>query len=128
MSRLVLLAALFIAAETGRADPGTDYLLYCRGCHLADGRSVPPEVPSLHELARLLESDTGREYIIRVPGVSQTPMSDERLAAVLNWVVSEFNSTSVPEDFRPFSAAEVGEARKKVLPDPKGYRAELLGE
>ena len=123
MIRLFLLTAFLVAAETATSDPRTDYLLYCRGCHLADGKSVPPDVPSLHDLGPLLKSDRGREYIIRVPGVSQTPMSDERLAAVLNWVVSEFNQVS--EDFEPYTAAEVGEARVKVLPDPKGYRAKI---
>jgi hypothetical protein len=128
MIRLVLLAAFLVAAESASSDPKTDYLLYCRGCHLANGKSVPPEVPSLHELGELLKSARGREYIIRVPGVSQTPMSDERLAAVLNWVVSEFNSSSLPENFRPYTPSEVGEARVKVLADPKGYRAKLLAD
>ena len=124
--RLVLLAAFLVAAKSAVPDPRTDYLLYCRGCHLANGESVPPEVPSLHKLGALLQSDGGREYIIRVPGVSQTPMSDERLAAVLNWVVSEFNQSV--EDFRPYTAAEVGAARVKVLADPKGYRAKIAAK
>jgi len=125
MTRVILLAAFLVAADYAWPDPKADYLLYCRGCHLADGTSVPPEVPSLHGLAPLLESNTGREYLIRVPGVSQTPMSDERLAAVLNWVVSEFISDALPENFKPFTPAEVGKARVKVLPDPKRYRAKL---
>lgn len=124
--RLALLAALLLVADSATSDPKTDYLLYCRGCHLANGESVPPEVPSLHELGQLLKSEAGREYIVRVPGVSQTPMSNERLAAVLNWVVSEFNEA--PRNFRPYSAAEVGAARAKVLADPKGYRAKLAAE
>ena len=124
--RLVLLAAMLVAVESVKSDPKTDYLLYCRGCHLASGESVPPEVPSLHDLGPLLLSDGGREYIIRVPGVSQTPMSDERLAAVLNWVVHEFNET--PQNFQPYSAAEVGAARVKVLADPKRYRAKIAAK
>ena len=127
MIRLALLAVILIAAESARSGPQADYLLYCRGCHLANGKSTPPEVPSLHELGPLLKSGRGREYIIRVPGVSQTPMSDERLAAVLNWVVSEFNADSLPDGFKPFTADEVGKARVNVLPDPKGYRAKILG-
>ena len=124
--RLALLAALLLVAGTATSDPKTDYLLYCRGCHLANGKSVPPEVPSLHELGPLLKSEAGREYIIRVPGVSQTPMSNERLAAVLNWVVSEFNEA--PQNFQPYSAAEVSTARVKVLADPKGYRMKFAAK
>ena len=101
MRVLLLLAAIFGLTEFANADPQTDYLLYCRGCHLANGKSVPPDVPSLHNLGPLLKTAAGREYIVRVPGVSQTPMSDKRLAAVLNWVVASFNADQVPDDYTP---------------------------
>ena len=128
MRRAFLLAALLAAAEPGLADPQTDYLLYCRGCHLRNGEAVPDaNVPSLHELGPLLVSKEGREYIVRVPGVSQNAMNDERLAAVLNWVLQEFNAHSLPADFRPYTADEVGEARARVLTDPQRYRAKILG-
>jgi hypothetical protein len=124
----ILLAASSASAE-GLNDPHADYLLYCRGCHLHTGDAVPDaNVPSLHELAPLLESSEGREYIVRVPGVSQTPMSDERLAAVLNWVVKTFNSDKLPADHKPYTAREVARARQKVLTDPLKTRAEILGD
>lgn len=128
MIRYLAAFLLALAAASAAADPHTDYLLYCRGCHLHTGDAVPDaNVPSLHELAPLLESEEGREYIVRVPGVSQTPMSDERLAAVLNWVVENFNPDIDPDSFRPYSAAEVSEARDKVMIDPLRTRAEILG-
>jgi hypothetical protein len=124
--RLVAILLVLVAIPAG-ADPHADYLLYCRGCHLHTGDAVPDaNVPSLHELAPLLRSDEGREYIVRVPGVSQTPMSDERLAAVLNWVVRNFNPAIAADSFRPYSAAEVAEARDKVMPDPLRTRARIL--
>jgi len=126
MRRLLLVAAALIAASHAAADPRTDYLLYCRGCHLANGESVPPQVPSLHNLGPLLESEAGREYIIRVPGVTQNPLSDARLAAVLNWVMTSFNAGSLPEGYKPFTPEEVGAARGKVLEDPLRYRADIL--
>lgn len=127
MLRVLLLAAFLAAADMAAADPQTDYLLYCRGCHLRNGEAVPKaNVPSLHELGPLLTTAEGREYIVRVPGVSQNPMSNERLAAVLNWVMQEFNAHALPADYRPFTAAEVGDARVKVLPDPKAHRAKIL--
>jgi hypothetical protein len=128
MLRVLLLTALLAVADMAAADPQTDYLLYCRGCHLRNGEAVPKaNVPSLHELAPLLATDEGRDYIIRVPGVSQNPMSNQRLAAVLNWVMQEFNAHALPADYRPFTADEVGEARVKVLPDPRAHRAKILG-
>jgi len=124
--RLVLLAALLLSAHAG-ADPSSDYLLYCRGCHLANGKGVPPDVPTLHdELGRLIATPEGREYIIRVPGVSQTPMNNERLAAVLNWVMAEFNTSTLPDNFKPYSDREVGKARYKVLVNPVAYRATIV--
>lgn len=129
MRRILLAAAFLGAAGSATADPHADYLLYCRGCHLHTGDAVPDaNVPSLHELAPLLESGEGREYIVRVPGVSQTPMSDERLAAVLNWVVETFNSDKLPADHKPYTAREVARARQKVLTDPLKTRAEILGD
>jgi hypothetical protein len=128
MRRAFLLAVLLAVTDTGLADPKTDYLLYCRGCHLRNGEAVPSaNVPSLHGLGPLLASKAGRDYIIRVPGVTQNAMNDERLAAVLNWVLQEFNGRSLPDDFRPYTAAEVGEARARVLLDPGSYRAKILG-
>ena len=127
MFRLLFAAALFAAAAPAAADPKTDYLLFCRGCHLHTGDPVPDaNVPGLHELAPLIATAAGREYIVRVPGVAATPMSDARVAAVLNWVLTEFNADSLPSDFKPYSAEEVGKAREKVLIDPLATREKIL--
>lgn len=119
---------LVTAGGLAGADPRTDYLLYCRGCHLISGEGVAPDVPTLHdELGRLLTIPGGREYIVRVPGVSQNAMTDEELAAVLNWVLAEFNASTLPVDFKPYTAREVGAVRAKTLLDPLKYRASLVG-
>jgi len=128
MRRLFAAALLLLAAAGAAADSHTDYLLYCRGCHLANGRGVPPAVPSLHELAPLLGSADGRDYIVRVPGVSQTPLSNARLAAVLNWIVAEFNAVPPAANVRPFTAREVAQSRRKVLNDPLRERSKILGD
>jgi len=127
--RLPLVALLLsVVSYTAVADPLTDYLLYCRGCHLANGEGVPPDVPTLvDELGNIVSVPGGREYIVRVPGVSQTDMNDEQLAAVLNWVLAEFNANTVPKNFRAYTAEEVGTERAKVLIDPLKYRASILG-
>jgi len=129
MRSLAVAVFLLVATGTVAADPHADYLLYCRGCHLHTGEAVPAaNVPSLQELGPLLFSAAGREYIVRVPGVSQTPMSNERLAAVLNWVLAEFNAGTLPDDFEPYSAEEVGIAREKVLVNPLQSREEILSD
>jgi len=125
-----LFAAVFVtAAGQAVADPHTDYLLYCRGCHLHTGNAVPSaNVPSLHELGPLTVTQAGRDYLIRVPGVAQSGMNDERLAAVLNWVLENFNGDSLPNGFRPFTAEEVSHARPRILTDPLGERAKILND
>lgn len=130
--RLALLLALIampLAAVHAEDRARANYLLACRGCHLVDGSSVPPEVPSLRDtLGQFATSKEGRAYLVRVPGVAQSRLNDEELAEVMNWVLAEFNSTSLPEGFRPFTAKEVAAVRDNILADPVGYRGELLAE
>jgi hypothetical protein len=47
------------------------------------------------------------------------------LAAVLNWVLTEFNGDTVPAGAAPLSADEVAEARANVLADPLRERARI---
>ena len=123
----MLAAALLVcAAGTVDASARTDYLLHCAGCHMPEGNGLPPEVPTLvGSLGRIAASDEGRDYIARVPGASQAPISDAQLAAVLNWVLLEFNSETLPESFRPLTVREVGKSRNKVLSDPLKMRRTL---
>jgi hypothetical protein len=108
------------------ADPRADYLLHCGGCHLPDGAGVPPEVPSLQaEIGRLVATPAGRDYIARVPGASQVPISDAKLAEVLNWVLFTFNAKSLPAGFSALTADEVGRSRRNVLADPEKYRQQF---
>lgn len=119
------------SAETGSAAPSdadarAQYLLHCGGCHLPDGRGAPPEVPTLRaNLGRLLAYPDGRRYLARVPGASQAPLSDAGLAAVLNWMLAEFNGDTMPADMVPLTAEEVAEARAQVLADPLRERARI---
>lgn len=117
---------LVVFALSARADPGKNYLLHCSGCHLPNGIGDPPNAPSLRDtIGKIVATPEGRDYIIRVPGSSQTPMSDAQLADVLNWMLTEFNSATLPKNFKPLSAIEVGKSRRQVLADPLKYRARL---
>ena len=119
---MLLLSAVVDAADDAHAK----YLLHCRGCHLANGTGVPPDVPTLvDEIGRLVATPVGREYVVRVPGVSQSALDDAGLAVVLNWILETFNTDTLSADFRPYSAMEITEARKKVLADPLKYRRTL---
>jgi len=122
----LLAVALLLQAPLAGADPRSDYLMHCAGCHLADARGLPPEVPSLAgPLGRIVSSPAGRDYIARVPGAAQAPLSNEALAAVLNWLLLEFNRATLPADFQALRPAEVARSRSRVLADPVRLRNEL---
>ena len=95
-----------------------DYLLSCAGCHRFDG-SGSGRVPALYDTAHLLTLPGGREYLASVPGVAQAPLSDERLAALLNWVIEEFGGA---EGIVPYEVAEISGLRNRPLRAPRETR------
>lgn len=118
----LLLSVLSVGGAA--ADARFDYLLYCAGCHLEDGSGAPPEVPDLRtDLVRFARMPDGRDYLARVPGSSQAPISNERLAAVLNWMLDSFYDG---HDAPVYTAEEVGNYRVSPLLDPLRHRSELL--
>jgi hypothetical protein len=128
MSSLRLSAVLvfWLVASVSWADPRADYLLHCGGCHLPNGVGAPPEVPTLiNTLGPIVSSPEGRDYIVRVPGASQTPLNDARLAEVMNWVLSTFNADTLGTSFKALTGPEVGRSRRQVLADPKKLRRSL---
>ena len=107
---------LLAITATTSADPRGDYLLHCAGCHLVDGKGSPPSVPSLAgPLGRIVASPEGRDYLARVPGAAQAPISDDALAAVLNWVLLEFNRATLPRDFKPLRTSEVARSEASSM-------------
>jgi len=104
-----------------------DYMLNCMGCHLADGSGAAGKVPSLRDsLVPLAMSSAGRRYLVQVPGVSQSLLSDRQLAQLLGWMVRNLSARSVPPGFADFTAAEVAGYRKSPLVNVRETRARLL--
>ena len=80
---------------------------------------MDPEVPTLrNKLGPLTLSPEGRGYLVRVPGASQVPLSDEELRDVVNWVLTEYNGNTLPESFRPITTEEVKHTKKIHLVIP----------
>ena len=125
-AELALLIALAAPAAHAGAPPALDYVLECRGCHGARGEGAG-EVPALTTAARFLASARGRAYLVRVPGVAGSEISDARVAALLNWVLRELAiDPPAPQDFTPFTETEVARERARKLLDPVRERAEIL--
>lgn len=123
-----LTLSLALAGSPAPAAPEIDYMLHCQGCHLADGSGVPGAVPTLQGVGRFLRTSRGREYLIRVPGSAQSPLSDAGLAALLDWLVRRFDPAVAASGFRVFDAAEVARWRRPPLTEVEALRAVLLAE
>ena len=129
MSRFATLAACAcLFAATARAqDPRVDYMLQCQGCHLGDGSGAPGAVPDLRgSLGRFLSVPGGREYLVRVPGAAQSPLSDQRLAAVLDWMIREFGPAEAAANLEPYRAEDVARWREDPYAEVQTVRRELL--
>ncbi len=118
---IVLLSQL--SAISLAATPRINYLLYCTGCHGQTGEGSHPNVPTLvNELGLMMQVPAMRDYLVQIPGASSAPIDDAELTAVINWILQEFNASTLPANFQPLSESEVSAARKNVLADPLKYR------
>jgi mono/diheme cytochrome c family protein len=119
--------AFLAPIATPAGEPQTDYMLNCMGCHTADGHGSPGKVPSLRNtLGPLAADEEGRRYLVEVPGVAQSQLSDAAVAALLNWMVRNLSDLAPTPDFRGYSAAEIGRSRPHPLTRVGETRARLL--
>ena len=105
-----------------------DYMLQCSGCHRFDGKGaenkgIPSFVNSIGLFTRVPE---GRAYVVRVPGASQSQISNDELALVLNWIVAKYSPEEYHNgNYRPFTASEVGASRPHRFDDVVVERRKL---
>ncbi|HWT39484.1 MAG TPA: cytochrome c [Paraburkholderia sp.] len=103
------------------------WVLNCMGCHTATGGGIPGKVPPLaNSLGYFEHLPAGREYVVRVPGASNSALSDQELADVLNWLLTTKNRDALPKDFRPYTAAEITAHRRPAFSDVATVRAGLI--
>lgn len=136
LSSLLLLAGTVacVAAAPAHADGAAGatlarqhWVLNCMGCHTATGGGIPGKVPPLaNSLGYFTHLPAGREYVMRVPGASNSTLSDQDLADVLNWVLTTMNRDALPRDFKPYTAAEVAAHRRPAFSDVATVRAGLV--
>ena len=123
----LVIAALGTAGAAGAETPAVNYLLQCQGCHRENGAGTPGSVPALAGfVAEFLTVPGGREYLVRVPGSAQSPLSDAALAELLNWIVKRFGPDEAAASAAPFSEAEVAKLRRPPLIDVEATRRALV--
>lgn len=95
------------------------YLTSCGGCHGIEGKSAPGAVPTLRGLTgSFLCTSQGRDFIIRLPDVALTPLSDRMLTEVMNFVVFDLGApVAAGGQARPYTVAEVARLRRHPLTD-----------
>lgn len=103
------------------------YVLHCMGCHLPRGEGVEGRVPRMADfVGYFTHIPEGRAYLVQVPGVSQSALSDAEIAEVLNWVLETQSAKQLPPDFTPYTEEEVARHRSQPLLDVTQVREALL--
>jgi hypothetical protein len=97
--------------------PQSDYVEHCSGCHGMQGNSAPAEIPVLRDrVGYFMCTREGREYLIRLPNVAFSAITDnQQLADMMNFVVFGLGGNSAPKDAKPFAASEVAKLRTRAL-------------
>jgi hypothetical protein len=126
-------AAVALSSASSNAawayQPIVNFQLHCMGCHLADGSGESGRVPSIRRSLVLFSgTPEGREYVIRVPGVAQSPLSDAATATLLNWMARNLSDLPLPPDFVEYSAAEVRRWRVQPLAEVSVMRDRLMND
>jgi len=106
-----------------------NYVLFCGGCHGEGGRGVPHKVPALAgKIGRFLGVDGGREFLIWVPGVANSQLSDAGTAAVMNLCLEKFTAPAERAGVAPYTAADIAAARRRPMLEVERVRHALLAK
>lgn len=116
-------------AEAGYST-AVNYQLQCAGCHLASGQGSPAnDTPRMRGfVGNFLKVPGGREFLVRVPGISQSALSNAQLADMLNWLLTQdgMAGNSLPQQVQPYTAEEVARIRSVSLLNLPHTRAGLI--
>jgi mono/diheme cytochrome c family protein len=118
-------------AQAGYSTP-VNYQLQCAGCHLGNGEgSAPNDTPRMKDfVGNFLKVPGGREFLVRVPGMSQSALNDAQLTDLINWIMRPdgMAGKSVPEHYQPYTTEEVSSIRKVSMLNLPQARAGLIAK
>lgn len=118
------------AAADDSARAHMQYLHHCAGCHLADGTGEPAKgIPSMRgQLGLFLTVPGGREFIVQVPGVMNSPLSDRDTANLMNWLLPTITAETLPANTPPYTTEEIARLRATRPLDVMAVRATLVNQ
>ncbi len=125
---LLLVSAVASAdgVQTNEDRAHFNYQLFCQGCHGPEGDGGKGVPIMKNSVGQFLNSQAGREYLVRVPGAANSPLTDEQLSELLNWTIKRFAGSSAPAAWQAYTAAEVGTLRQQPLLEVLHYRQDLV--
>ena len=125
---LAVWTAMPALAAPGDGQARMHYLLHCSGCHQPDGSgSAANGIPRMQgQVGHFLRLPEGRDFLVQVPGTSQSSLNDAEVARLLNWMVRSLSPDEVPADFQPYTVAEVTRLRAHPLSDAPGVRQQVV--
>ncbi|SDO13053.1 cytochrome C [Pseudomonas jinjuensis] len=117
--------------QAGYSTP-VNYQLQCAGCHLGDGEgSAANDTPRMKDfVGNFLKVDGGRQFLVRVPGMSQSALNDAQLADLINWIMREdgMAGKSMPANYQPYTEQEVAAIREDAMLNLPATRAGLISQ
>ena len=128
-----ILALTIIVAVPAAADDRpapVNYVLRCLGCHLQDGSGLPSAgIPDfVGKVGIFAGSDEGRRYLLHVPGVINSGLSNQETADLLNYIMDTYAGQSMPEGSVPFTADEVAILKAQDVGNVVAYRRQLAAQ
>ena len=105
-----------------------NWQMNCQGCHHPNGEgNEARDIPPLVALERFQRLPEGRAFLIQVPGMSRSKLSDEELTEMANWMMQEFATPQTSEGWEPYSEDEVAELRRRPITEGvRDYREKLM--
>jgi len=130
LARMIAVTALIgFTADTGADEQRAqvNYMIHCQGCHLPEAVGYPGKVPRMRDfVGYFLHSQEGREFIIRVPGVSTSALRNDQVTELMNWLLLTYSAPQLPQNFVPFTVDEIAALRPDPEPDPETTRKGIL--
>ena len=77
-------------------------------------------------LGQFLKVPGGREFIVQVPGVMNSPLSDRDVANLMNWLLPALAPENLVASTAPYTADEIARLRQSRPADVMAVRALLL--
>lgn len=125
---LIFLLPSSVGAQIPHTSAQINYILQCQGCHGADGGGIGQSIPDLVADGKsFLQSTEGRKYFVSVPGSANSPLSDEELTDVINYIIESIIIKNGDAESLLYKLSEVSTYRQiKMLKDPTELRREII--